>query len=513
MPDTLYITTAIAYVNAPPHIGHALEFIQSDAIARYQRLRGKDVYFLTGTDENSLNTVRAAERAGVPVHDFVRENAERFKDLKALQNLSYNDFIRTTEDRHIRGAQKLWQACHKDIYRKVYRGLYCVGCETFYPEKDLIDGCCPVHKTVPEVVDEENYFFRLSAYQDRLRTLIASDRLRVIPQARKNELLSQIDAGLEDFSISRSQARARNWGIAVPDDTSQIMYVWFDALSNYVTALGYADDTPLFHSIWQESGQILHVIGKDIIRFHALYWPAMLLSAGLRVPDAIFAHGFVTAGGVKMSKSLGNVVDPVALIQKYGTDPVRYYLLREIPAMEDGDFTYERLESRYNANLGNSLGNLLHRSVSMVERYRGGELRRVRLEGPESLLSIAAEVGEAYKAQMDRYEFHSAIASLWMLVDRANQYVQTSKPWDLAKDPSQADRLDSVLYETCEALRIIGVLLWPVMPASAEKIWKQIGMTEPLENQRLERALRWGLLPDKTHVQKGEVIFPRLEPT
>ncbi|MBI1748682.1 MAG: methionine--tRNA ligase [Acidobacteria bacterium] len=512
MANTIYITTAIAYVNAPPHIGHALEFIQADAIARYQRLLGRKVYFQTGTDENSLNTVRAAERAGVPIERFVEENAERFKALKELQGLSYDGFIRTTESRHVEGAQKLWRACRSgDLYQKVYKGLYCVGCENFLTDKDLVDGRCSSHQTIPEPVEEQNYFFRLSAYRDRLHDLIASDRLRIVPVTRKNELMSFIASGLEDFSVSRSCERARRWGVPVPGDGSQIMYVWFDALSNYITGLGYAGHDALFDFWWVKNSNILHVIGKDIIRFHALYWPAMLLSAGLNLPREIFVHGFVTSGGTKMSKTLGNVIDPETTIRKYGIDPVRYFLLREIPATEDGDFSYERLEKRYNAELANSLGNLLNRSVSMVERYQYGILRRALPGAEPSLQPAATAVVRDYQSAMDAYELHSATAIVWQLINSANLFIQENKPWELSKNPNRQQELEHVLYEVCEALRLVSVLLWPIIPGTAEKIWRQVGMSEPLEEQQLAVAATWGLLPDGTKVQKSEIIFPRLE--
>jgi methionyl-tRNA synthetase len=510
MKERFYLTTAIAYVNAPPHIGYALECVQADAIARYQRLSGKEVFFLTGTDENSLNAVLAAERAGMDARAFVGQNAERFKALKGALDLSYDDFIRTTEARHFAGTQKLWKASKpEDIYKKTYSGLYCVGCEAFYTEKELVDGRCPDHKTKPEWVEEENYFFRLSAYAPKLKELIESDALRIIPIGRKNELLSQIAQGLEDLSISRSQKRARGWGVPVPGDESQIIYVWYDALANYITALGYAEDAPLFRAMWQENPNRLHVIGKGIIRFHALYWPAMLMSAGLPIPRTIFVHGYITFGGEKMSKSLGNVIDPFDVVEKYGTDAVRYYLLREIPAYEDGDFTYSKLEARYNADLANNLGNLLNRAVSMVDRYRGGVLRRETNKSQKSLKSVALEVYREYNEAMQRYEFHNAVASVWRLIHAANLYIQESKPWDLFKEPARQPELDQVLYESCESLRITALLLHPILPATAAKIWQQLGIADPIETQTLQAAGEWGTLGDGTRVHKGDVIFPR----
>ena len=370
-----YVTTAIPYVNAQPHIGFAFEAILTDALARYHRQRSEDVRFLTGTDENSLKNAQAAEKEGVPTAELVERNAAHFHALRESLNLSFDDFIRTSvEARHLEGVAKLWEACDRsgDIYSRPYKGLYCVGCEQFYTEDELIDGLCPEHQTKPELVEEKNYFFRLSRYADQLRELIESDQLKVVPQTRKNEVLSFIRSGLQDFSVSRSRARARDWGIPVPGDPEQVMYVWFDALGNYITALDYANESELYQHYWVENPNRVHVIGKDIVRFHVIYWPAMLLSAGVPLPTAVFTHGFVNIGGRKMSKSLGNVVDPVELAQTYGTDALRYYLLREVSPFEDGDFTLERFIRSYNADLADQLGNLLNRVVSMVGRYYDG---------------------------------------------------------------------------------------------------------------------------------------------
>ena len=324
--DRYFITTAIPYANSTPHIGFALEIVQTDTFARYHRLRGDDTWFLTGTDENALKNVQAAERAGVPTAEFVERNSQRFQNLREVLDLSFDQFIRTAGDPiHRAGAEKIWRAIDAsgDIYRKHYEGLYCVGCEQFYDEDDLIEGRCPEHGTVPDRVEEENYFFRLSRYAGQLEELISSGAYRVIPETRKNEVLSFIRGGLQDFSISRSQVRARGWGIPVPDDPSQVMYVWFDALTNYITALGYADDGPNYQRYWIENPNRTHTIGKGVIRFHAIYWPAMLLSAGVPLPDTLFVHGYITIGGSKVSKSLGNVVDPVQLVEQYGVDAVR----------------------------------------------------------------------------------------------------------------------------------------------------------------------------------------------
>src|SRR3990172_6810474 len=316
--NRFYVTTAIPYVNAAPHIGFAFEIVQADAIARYHRSIGDDTFFLTGTDENALKNVQSAEKSGIPVQKFVDQNSQRFEDLKGALNLSFDDFIRTTEERHVKGAQIFWEACNPDdIYKKTYKGLYCVGCEEFKTPKELVEGKCPEHGTVPEEVEEENYFFKLSRYQKQLEKLIEKDELKIIPETRKNEVLSFVRSGLEDFSISRTQERAHGWGIPVPGDPSQTLFVWFDALTNYITALGYGGDGKKFKKYWKENPQRVHVIGKGILRFHAVYWPAMLLSARIPLPSEIFVHGYLTVEGQKISKSLGNVVDPYALVEKY----------------------------------------------------------------------------------------------------------------------------------------------------------------------------------------------------
>ena len=373
MLEKYFITTAIPYVNGYPHLGHALEFVQTDVLARYNRLRGREVFFLTGTDENALKNVQSAEKAGEDVKTFIDRHADVFRKLTEVLNLSNDDFIRTTEERHILGAQKLWKACEErgDIYKKKYQGLYCVGCESFKTEKELIDGLCPEHKVEPEKVEEENYFFRLSGYEKEILRMIESDELKILPSSRKNELTSFIKEGLEDFSISRSRERVKNWGIPVPGDDSQILFVWFDALSNYINALGYGGDESKFQEWWENNPNKEHLIGKGITRFHAIYWPAVLISAKLKLPSQILVHGYLTIDGEKISKSLGNVIDPFKVVEKYGVDPVRYFLLREISSGEDGDFSEKKLEQRYQADLANGLGNLVQRVLTLIENNLG----------------------------------------------------------------------------------------------------------------------------------------------
>ena len=400
-----YITTALPYVNSAPHIGFALEIVQTDVIARYHRMLKEDVFFLTGTDENSLKNVQTAQKEGIKVKELVDRNAKRFYALKDCLNLSFDDFIRTTEERHIKGAQKLWLACEKDIYKKRYKGLYCVGCEAFYKESELQNGLCPEHKTKPEIVEEENYFFRLSKYQRQLKHIIETEQVKIIPQVRKNETLSFIDSGLEDFSISRSVKRAQGWGIPVPGDSSQIQYVWFDALSNYINALGYAENKDNFRRYWPAD---VHCIGKGILRFHTVYWLAILLSAGLSLPKTIFVHGYITVNGQKMSKSLGNVVDPFKLVEKYGADAVRYFLLREIPPVEDGDYTPEKFKVRYNADLAGGLGNLVARVIKMAEKINPKFRIQSTLDKSQNpkVKEIISKVQQKYKQALKEFRFN-----------------------------------------------------------------------------------------------------------
>ena len=454
-----YLSTALPYVNEKPHCGFALEIIQADVIARYHRLLGKDVFFLTGTDDNSLKNVRAAEKERISVKQLVDRNAKKFYNLKKVLNLSFDDFIRTTEKKHIRGAQKLWQACQKDIYKKSYRGLYCVECEEFYRESELINGFCPEHKTKPELVKEENYFFKLSKYQDKLKKIIENDKVKIIPQSRKNEVLSFIKSGLQDICISRSAKRARGWGIEVLGDSEQKIWVWFDALSNYITALGYAENSKKFQEWWQKNESKLHIVGKGILRFHGIYWIAFLLSAKLSLPKTIFVHGYLTSAGQKMSKSLGNVIDPFQLVKKYGTDPVRYFLLREIPSTEDGDFTYEKFEMRYNSDLAKGLGNLVARVVTLAKRNP-----KSKVQNPKRIPILKFQ--KKYKKALEEFKFNEALVAVWELISFCDRYIEKEKAWEKGKDNVISDLLFSIGK--------IAELLQPFLPETSEKILKQL---------------------------------------
>ena len=480
MSKTAFVTTAIPYVNAKPHLGFALELVQADAIARYLRHADHDTFFLTGTDENSLKNVRAAIDEGTTTRELCDRNAKAFRDLIPGLNISSDYFIRTSSEIHFRGAQRLWSMCRpEDMYKKHYTGQYCVGCEEFYSEKEAPGGICPEHGTALEPVEEENYFFRLSAYQDRLLDLIESGKLEILPQARLNETLAFIRGGLQDFSISRSRERAHDWGIPVPGDESQVMYVWYDALSNYITGLGFADDDPAYKKYWSECNRRVHVIGKGINRFHTVYWPAMLMSAGLPTPDTVFIHGYLTINGMKISKSLGNVIDPLVQAEQYGPDPVRYYLLRAVSPYADGDYSEERFRDVFNADLANNLGNLARRAETLCEK--AGYTPPITENPP------AAPSG--YHEAMAIYQFNDAIGALWSLADHLNQRIEAERPWDLQKQ-GEIGKLHAFLDELVTGLRRIAWWLEPFMPEKAQK---------------LQQSLNAGT------VQRGDPLFPRLQ--
>ena len=455
MNKKFYLTTAIPYVNAAPHIGHALEFIQGDVLARYQRLIKNNVFFLSGVDENALKNVEAAEEKRITVKKLIDQNSNKFYQLKKILNLSFDAFIRTTEKRHLESVQAFWQTCKKnDIYKKKYKGLYCVGCEAFYTEKDLIDGKCPEHKKKPEVVEEETYFFKLSAYQKWLERIIKNDELKIVPESKKNEVLSFIRRGLEDFSISRSRKRAHDWGIPVPGDKNQIVYVWFDALINYITALDWQKNGQLFQKYWPAD---VHIIGKGISRFHAIYWPAMLKSVGLSLPKEIFVHGYVTVNNQKISKSLGNTVNPFDLVKKYGTDPIRYYLLREIPAYNDGDFSEKRFKEVYNADLANGLGNLVARVAKLCEKANIGNLK-----GDETF-------DQNVVSFLKSFELDKALWEIWQKIKLVDQFLDKDEPWNI----SDIKKLAEIIKPRALDILNISYQLKPFIPETAEKIQKQ----------------------------------------
>ncbi len=501
-----YVTTAIAYVNAAPHVGFAMEVILADALARYHRLKGEDVFYLTGVDEHGVKLYETAKEASMDVQKFADLNAKKFEDLKGVLNLSNDDFIRTTSAKHKSGAQKIWMKMVEagDIYKSSYNGNYCVGCEAFIPDKDLDEnGNCPIHKKKPKVLEEENYFFKLSKYSDRIKEAISSDELKIYPESRKHEILNLIgEGGLKDVSFSRPKD-VLPWGIDVPNDKSQVMYVWCDALSNYITAIGYEDEGKDFKKFWPAD---VHIIGKDILRFHAGVWIGMLFSAEIPLPKSICVHGFITSEGVKMSKSLGNVVDPLLYVEKYGVDPLRYYLLREIPTTDDGDFSQSRFENLYNSELANGLGNLLNRVVMMVERYLDGKVPK-KSDGGE-IKDKALGIVAKYEKFYEQFDVKSACEAVVELINLGNKYIDDEKPWALAPQSGEgSSKLDDVLDNLLEILKFIGILIYPILPSTGEKILESLGLAK--KNLKFEN--KWGTIKTGTSVKKCDVLFPRLE--
>jgi methionyl-tRNA synthetase len=476
-----YVTTAIPYVNSRPHLGFALEIVQADVLARHHRQRGDRVRFLTGTDDNSLKNVLAAQAEGLSTAELVDRNSAAFAALRDPLALSFSDFIRTSRDaRHRTGVARLWRACAHDLYRHHYEGLYCVGCEQFYTPAELVGGRCPEHDVEPQAVAEENWFFRLSRYGDRLRDLIVDGTVRIEPAARRNEVLAFIAAGLRDFSVSRSRARAHGWGIPVPGDPDQVVYVWWDALGNYITSLGYGGEGSNYRRWWVDGDRRVHVIGKGVIRFHAVYWLAILLSAGEPLPTDILVHDYLTTDGRKISKSAGAVVDPVALADRYGSDAVRWWLLRDVPRVGDADFTEARLVARANEDLANGLGNLVNRVTVMVHRYREGR-PPVGAEpdaDAEPLTTACRDAPDLVHAAVADFDFRRATAAVWRIVEEANRYVEQVRPWDLARaerggDAEAGKRLDAAVTALLTACRVLARELTPFVPALATRISEQ----------------------------------------
>jgi methionyl-tRNA synthetase len=480
---TTFLSTTIPYVNAAPHIGFALEAVQADVLARHRRQRGEPVRLLSGTDDNSLKNVLAAEAAGVDVGTFVDANADRFVALADPLSVTYDDFIRTSRDaRHRVGVEALWRACAKagDLYQATYDGLYCVGCEHYLTADELDPaGHCRDHGVAPQHIAERNWFFRLSRYADQIEAAIESGELRITPPARRNEVLAFIRGGLRDFSISRSQARARGWGIPVPADADQVIYVWWDALGNYVTSLGFgAADRSAFDQWWTHADRRIHVVGKGVLRFHAVYWPALLLSAGLALPTDIHVHDYLTVDGRKISKSAGTGVDAVAVADTYGTDALRWWLLREVPRTGDTDFTVERLQARAREDLAGGFGNLVNRVVTMIHRFRDGAAPGLAATVPDDvkdLVAVYERVPGTIDAALADADFRTAAGALTDIVDTANRCIEATTPWTLAAAAREGDgdasaRLDVVLGVLLQACRILGRELAPFLPDAAARI-------------------------------------------
>jgi methionyl-tRNA synthetase len=503
-----YITTPIYYPNDVPHIGHGYTTVAADFLARYHRLRGDDVLFLTGTDEHGQNIQRKALENDQSPQAFVDAMEPRWREVWERLEISYDDYIRTTQDRHTAAVTKLLTAVYEngreDIYLGTYEGLYCVSCEAYYTEDELDEnGMCPVHHRPVERMREENYFFRLSAYAEPLLELYEREPHRVEPEARRNEVISLIKQGLRDFSISRTSF---DWGIPIPWDPDHITYVWFDALTNYITAAGYGTDDERFGRYWPA----LHLIGKDIIRFHAVYWPAMLMAGGEEPPREVFAHGFLTVGGQKMSKTNATGIHPFELTDHFGTDAYRYYFMREIQFGQDGAFSWESMVERYNADLANGLGNLASRVLAMLDSYFDGIVPDPanRSDFPAGIIE---DVASSYDTAVEAVNPTEALRAVWTIVTEANRYLVERAPWALAKEPERRAELEAVLYASAELLRIVAICIWPAMPGTASRLWDQLGCSGPVEEQRIPEALRWGLLEPGTKAQRGDSLFPRLD--
>lgn len=505
-----YITTPIYYPSAKLHIGHAYCTTIADAIARFKRLAGYEVFFLTGSDEHGQKIQRTAEKEGVTPIEYVDKIVDTFKELWKRLEISNDDFLRTSEPRHHEVVQEIFRRIRDkgDIYKGEYTGLYCTPCESYWTELQLDEnGNCPdCHRPV-EKVSEEAYFFKMSKYADALLKYIVDNPDFIEPKSRRNEMINFIKRGLEDLCISRTSF---DWGIPVPDDEKHVIYVWFDALTNYLTPIGFLDDAEKFKKFWPAD---LHLVGKEIVRFHTIIWGCILMALGIDLPKKVYGHGWLITDGGKMSKSKGNVVDPMLLIDEFGADAIRYFLLREITLGQDGNFNYDALVTRFNADLANDLGNLLHRTLNMIGKFQGGILCEAKnfSELDKSLQLEAIETAKNYRQLMEDMQISDAVKIVWKFISRSNKYIDETLPWKLAKDDAQAQNLANVLYNLAESLRIISVLISPYMPETARKIHNQLQISTPFEDVQLDDAEIFGKLEVNHKVGKPEQLFPRID--
>ena len=507
---SFYITTPIYYPSAKLHIGHAYCTTIADSVARFHRLADEEVFFLTGSDEHGQKIQQKAEEQGITPIEYVNPIVAGFQNLWKLLNISNDDFIRTTEKRHEKVVQEVFRRIYAkgDIYKGAYTGLYCTPCESYWTEHQLDEnGCCPdCHRPVQEV-SEEAYFFKISKYADRLLKYIEENPDFIQPVSRRNEMINFINQGMEDLCISRTSF---DWGIPVPIDDKHVIYVWFDALTNYLTPIGYLDDPEKFQKFWPAN---IHLVGKEIVRFHSIIWPCILMALDLPLPKQVFGHGWLVVDGTKMSKSIGNVVDPIGLIEEFGADAIRYFLLREINLGQDGNFSRDALIQRINSDLANDLGNLLHRTLNMVGKFQQGVVLAPegRSETDASLIEDAMSTVKTFADDMNNMKISHAIKAVWAFISRANKYIDETAPWALAKDESKKQELANTMYNLVEALRIISGLIYPYMPTTAGKLWQQLNLPGTIEELRLADIEKWGGTPVDMHIGQAQQLFPRIE--